>query len=100
MCARLSHPRSGNILVLTAFMIVGMMALLAFAIDLGYLYVAKTELQRSADSAAMVVAATAVSTGASASGAVGLEGFAGCPRGTSALVETQADMTNAREMPR
>jgi hypothetical protein len=37
-------------------MMLGMMALLAFSIDLGYLYVAKTELQRSADSAAMAAA--------------------------------------------
>jgi hypothetical protein len=48
--------RKGNVLVMTAFMMIGMMALLAFSIDLGYLYVAKTELQRSADSAAMAAA--------------------------------------------
>ncbi|MBW3600316.1 MAG: hypothetical protein KY475_23990, partial [Planctomycetes bacterium] len=50
------NRRSGNILVLTAFMMIGMIAVLAFSIDLGYLYVAKTELQRSADSAAMAAA--------------------------------------------
>lgn len=47
------NRRSGNILVLTAFLMIGMMAMLAFAIDTGYLFVAKTELQRSADAAAL-----------------------------------------------
>jgi Flp pilus assembly protein TadG len=40
---RRTDRRQGNILVLTAFMMIGMVALLAFAIDLGYVYVAKTE---------------------------------------------------------
>jgi hypothetical protein len=42
--------------VLFAFILVVMMAFLAFAIDLGYIMVAKTELQRTADSAAMAAA--------------------------------------------
>lgn len=45
--------RQGNIAVLTAFMLVGMFGLVAFAVDLGYLHVARTELQRSADAAAL-----------------------------------------------
>jgi hypothetical protein len=53
---RRTSRRSGNILVLTAFMMIGMMAVLAFAIDLGYLYVARAELQRAADAAAMAAA--------------------------------------------
>jgi hypothetical protein len=57
MKTRRRHARrQGNVLVLTAFMMLGMMALLAFSIDLGYLYVARTELQRSADAAAMAAA--------------------------------------------
>ncbi len=56
MSLRRRHRRSGNIIVLTAFMMIGMVAVLAFAIDLGYLNVAKTELQRSADAAAMAAA--------------------------------------------
>jgi len=48
--------RKGNILVLTAFMMVLLFGLLAFAVDLGYLHVARTELQRSADAAAMAAA--------------------------------------------
>lgn len=47
------RSRKGAILALTTVMLVVMFALLAFAIDLGYLQVAKTELQRTADSAAI-----------------------------------------------
>ena len=50
-CAK--RGRRGTVLVLTAFMMIGMLAMLAFAVDLGYLHVARTELQRSADAAAM-----------------------------------------------
>jgi hypothetical protein len=45
--------RKGNVLVLTAVMLVAMFALLAFAVDLGYLHVARTQLQRTADAAAI-----------------------------------------------
>jgi len=47
------RKRKANVLVLTAFCIVGIFALLACAVDLGYLQVARTELQRSADAAAL-----------------------------------------------
>jgi len=50
------HLRKGNILVLSAVMMVAMMAMLAFAIDLGYLCLARGELQRSADAAAIAAA--------------------------------------------
>lgn len=56
---RLSHRsrrRPGAVLVLTAFMMVASFALLAFAIDLGYLQIASAELQRTADSAAIASA--------------------------------------------
>ncbi len=45
--------RAGNVLVLTLFMMVGLIALMAMSVDLGYLKVARTELQRSADAAAL-----------------------------------------------
>ena len=45
--------RKGNVLVLTTFLMVCLIALLALTVDLGYLKVARTELQRSADAAAM-----------------------------------------------
>ncbi len=54
-----SHPssrRNGNITVLTALMMLPLLAMLAFAIDLGYLQLAREELQRTADAAAMAAA--------------------------------------------
>jgi Flp pilus assembly protein TadG len=48
--------RRGNIVVLSAVLIVAMMAMLAFAVDLGYIAAARTELQRSADAAALAAA--------------------------------------------
>lgn len=45
--------RRGTIIVLSAIMMVFMMALLAFAVDIGYVYVARDQLQRTADAAAI-----------------------------------------------
>ncbi len=50
------RARKGNVLVLTTFSMVCLIALLALTVDLGYLKVARTELQRSADAAAMAAA--------------------------------------------
>lgn len=50
------RDRRGNVLVLTAFMMICLMALMAFAVDLGYVYVSSAELQRAADSAAIASA--------------------------------------------
>lgn len=57
-CRRTSpdRHRRGNILVLTVVLMVAMMAVLALSIDLGYLYVARNQLQRTADSAAIAAA--------------------------------------------
>jgi Flp pilus assembly protein TadG len=49
--------RRGNIVVLSAFLIVAMLAMAAFAVDLGYIADAKNELQRSADAGALAAAA-------------------------------------------
>ncbi|MCI0359340.1 MAG: pilus assembly protein TadG-related protein [Planctomycetaceae bacterium] len=49
----LSNRRRGNVIVLSAFMMVIMLAMVAFACDVGYLQVIRTELQRSADAAAL-----------------------------------------------
>jgi len=51
-----SRIRRGNILVMTALLMTAMVALLAFAVDLGYVYAVRAELQRSADSAAIAAA--------------------------------------------
>lgn len=58
------RKRKGNILVLSAVLMVMIMAMLAFAVDLGYLYVAREEMQRSADSAALAAAWDLVDNGA------------------------------------
>ncbi len=52
------HPRrkKGSILVLTAILMILMFAFLAFAVDLGYLAMVRTQLQRTADSAAIAAA--------------------------------------------
>ena len=51
---RTKRPRRrGNVILLTAVLMVIMMAFLAFAIDLGYLYNVRTEMQRTADAAAI-----------------------------------------------
>lgn len=53
---RQSHRRQrrhGNILVLSAFMMIVMFAFLAFAVDIGYLYVTRDQMQRTADAAAI-----------------------------------------------
>jgi uncharacterized membrane protein len=54
---RRSRKRQGSILVLAALLLVAMAAMIAFAIDVGYLQVARTELQQSADAAALAAAA-------------------------------------------
>mgnify|MGYP002623042311 CR=1 FL=1 len=50
------EKRNGNVLVLSAFLMVIMVGLLAFALDLGYVFVSQSQLQRSADSAALAAA--------------------------------------------
>jgi Flp pilus assembly protein TadG len=60
----LSRGRRGNILVLTAFFMIMMVAFLALGIDIGYLQNAKVELQKSADAAAMAAAWELVDDGA------------------------------------
>jgi hypothetical protein len=50
------HRRKGAIAVLAAFLMIVVLACVAFAVDLGYLCTSKGELQRSADSAAMAAA--------------------------------------------
>jgi Flp pilus assembly protein TadG len=58
------RKRKGTILVLSAVLMVLIMAMLAFAVDLGYLYVAREEMQRTADSAALAAAWDLVDCGA------------------------------------
>jgi len=50
---QLRRARRGNVIVLSAILMVAMMAMIAFAVDLGYLYNARTEMQRAADASAI-----------------------------------------------
>jgi len=52
------HPkqRSGNVLVFASVLMVALFAAIAFAVDLGYLYVVRSELQRTADATALAAA--------------------------------------------
>ncbi len=53
---RLSQRRQGNVLVLTAFLIVVLLAMVAFAVDIGFVLLTRTQLQRAADAAALAAA--------------------------------------------
>src|SRR5262245_12479582 len=50
---RIHYQRRGNIIVLTALLMIGLISFAAFAIDLGYLYAVRVELQRCADASAI-----------------------------------------------
>ncbi len=50
------NDRSGNVLVLTALMMIPMFAAIACAVDLGYLCVVRSQLQRTADATALAAA--------------------------------------------
>lgn len=53
---RRKSDRRGNVLIMTALLMSMLLAVLAFAIDLGYAYSCRTELQRTADAAAVAAA--------------------------------------------
>lgn len=57
---RVPSRRRGAIIVLTAVLLIVLMALLALTIDTGYMYTMQTELDRSVDAAALAGAATLV----------------------------------------
>jgi Flp pilus assembly protein TadG len=59
MCSRFRNKpgsRRGNVLVLTAFLMIVMIAFVAMGVDIGYIQNARVELQKSADAAAMAAA--------------------------------------------
>jgi hypothetical protein len=53
-------PRKGAIVVLTAFLLIIMMGMVAFSVDLGYMYTMQSQLQRSVDAAALAGAGALV----------------------------------------
>src|SRR5262245_35121272 len=60
---RRPKDRRGTILVLSAILMVAMLAMIAFAVDVGYLQVARTQLQQAADSAAIAATMELVDKG-------------------------------------
>src|SRR5215216_6691847 len=54
------QDRQGSVLVITTLLLVVMLTFLAFAIDIGYLQLARVELQQSADAAALAACAELV----------------------------------------
>ncbi len=50
---RTSHPRRGTVAILAAFLMTFLVAMVAFAVDMGYLCVVQTQAQAVADAAAM-----------------------------------------------
>jgi hypothetical protein len=53
---RIRSQRRGNIILLSCLLMIVMVAFVAFAVDVGYLYVMRSQLQRTADAAAMAAA--------------------------------------------
>jgi hypothetical protein len=58
LSSRSKKRRRGAIAVLAALLLIFMVGMVAFAVDLGYLALSKTQLQAAADSAALAAAAT------------------------------------------
>ena len=52
-CQIRSHNRQGSVVVLACCLMITLAAMVAFAVDIGYLANSQTELQRTADSAAL-----------------------------------------------
>ena len=80
--------RRGAIVVLAAFLLVVMVGMIAFALDIGYLGLARTQLQVAADSAAL---AAAGSSNQSASATVAIaQQFANANQAAGRAVELNA----------
>ncbi len=56
-------PRRGAVVVLAALLMVILLGMVAFAVDLGYIMVARTQLQTATDSAALAAAGSLAETG-------------------------------------
>ncbi len=72
--------RRGSILVLSALLMVLMLAMIAFAVDVGFLQVARTQLQQSADAAALAATLELVDS----------EGLGGSPNLTDETASARA----------
>lgn len=59
----LNNSRRGAVAILACFLMIGMLGLVAFAVDLGYMANSQTELQRTADAAALAACSELQSAG-------------------------------------
>ncbi len=82
---RLGARRRGNVVVLTALIMVALFAMLAFALDIGYMLHVRTELQRSADACA--IAAAPHLPDEAAAGQAALQVAAQNPSGTEMILD-------------
>src|SRR5688500_11637337 len=57
MSTRQTNPRLGNIAILSVCLMAIMLRMVAFAVDIGYIGHARTELQRTADAVSLAAAA-------------------------------------------
>lgn len=86
--------RKGNIIVLSAFLMVIMMAMLALSVDVGYIYTLQAQLQRSVDSAALAGVGELVE-GVDEAKAAATEYLVRNPVGTTTTVITETDLPAA-----
>lgn len=92
---RLRAARKGNIVVLTAVLMVVMLGMVAFAVDVGYMYTLQTQLSRSVDAAALAGAGVLVD-GQSAAEAEALEYLVRNPVGSSITAVDEARLEAAK----
>ena len=71
--SRQNDVRRGNIVVLAAFLMIGLGALLALAIDVGFMYTMQTQLDRAVDAAALAGAGSLVDGEAAATDEIDAE---------------------------
>ncbi|MEX2172817.1 MAG: pilus assembly protein TadG-related protein, partial [Pirellulaceae bacterium] len=86
--------RRGNVIVLSAFLMIVMMAMVALAVDVGYMYTMQAQLQRAVDSAALAGAAD-LAEGLDQAQAKAKEYLVRNPVGSSTSVISEAFMADA-----
>lgn len=85
------RKRRGNILILTAFFMIVMMAILALSVDTGYMYTMNTQLKRQVDSAALAGAGALVN-GTSAAQSTAVEYLVRNPVGQQVATATDPNL--------
>lgn len=83
--------KRGNIIVFTAVLMVVMLGMIAFAVDVGYMYTMQTQLQRSVDAAALAGAGSLVD-GVDVAQAKATEYLVRNPVGNSMTIVNEAEV--------